>query len=672
MENLNAVDYGVIAVYFAFLVALGLILKKRASASLEDYYLGGRRLPWWMLGVSGMAHFLDITGTLLIVSFLFLLGPRGLFVEFRGGAVLVLPVFLLWAGKWHRRSGCMTGAEWMIFRFGDGFGGQFARIACSASRVIFTIGMLAYMVKGVGLFLSMFLPFSPLVCALIMIGVATTYTMFSGFYGVVFTDLFQALIILIAVFTISIMAFLKVPDSASLGALAEAVTGSSEWLSSRLSWKTTMPAGTEYEAFQSLAMFAMFYLFRMLVGGTGEADDPKFFGARSDSECGKLTFLWTWLMAFRWPMMMGFAVLGLYLVQDLFPDRSVLAAAADLIRERFPGITKGEWAEAIASIRLRPDAWPQLVEGLRDLFGEEWSNRLNLVGFEGGVDPERILPGVILFCIPKGVRGLIVVALVAASMSTFDSQVNRGLGYFVRDIYQRYLRPSASTRELMLASWASGVSMVAMGFLLGYSVRSVNQIWGWIIMGLGGGMLVPLFLRFFWWRFNGGGFAAGMAAGLVGAITLHLVKAPLIARSAFWTFLDDDRWQFCITFAIGLAGSLAGTYLTRPTDPAVLEHFYRTTRPFGAWGPLKRKLSTPERRAAEKEHRSDLMALPFNVLWQVTLFLIPMQIIIHAFGSLWITGSLFAICLAGMYFFWWRNLPGASAELKRDASPPVE
>ena len=156
MDYLNGADYVVIGLYFSILVCLGLYLKRRASASLEDYLLGGRRLPWWALGISGMASFLDITGTMIIVSFLFMLGPRGLFIEFRGGAVLVLAVYLLWAGKWHRRSGCMTGAEWMAYRFGDGPGGHAARILRAVAEIIFVVGMLTYMVKGVGLFLSLF------------------------------------------------------------------------------------------------------------------------------------------------------------------------------------------------------------------------------------------------------------------------------------------------------------------------------------------------------------------------------------------------------------------------------------------------------------------------------------------------------------------------------------
>jgi len=92
MKYLNALDYSIIVIYFVFLIGLGWYLKKKASASIEDYFIGGRSLPWWALGISGMASWLDITGTLLIVSFLYMLGPRGLYIEFRGGAGLVLAV----------------------------------------------------------------------------------------------------------------------------------------------------------------------------------------------------------------------------------------------------------------------------------------------------------------------------------------------------------------------------------------------------------------------------------------------------------------------------------------------------------------------------------------------------------------------------------------------------
>ncbi len=128
MEYLQTTDYILIFSYLLILISLGLFLRRRASKNLQNYFLGGNKLPWWAMGISGMASFFDVSGTMLIVSFLYLLGPRGLFIEFRGGAVLVLVFWLLWMGKWHYRSKCMTGAEWMAYRFGNNWDGNFARI----------------------------------------------------------------------------------------------------------------------------------------------------------------------------------------------------------------------------------------------------------------------------------------------------------------------------------------------------------------------------------------------------------------------------------------------------------------------------------------------------------------------------------------------------------------
>ena len=648
MQNLSPIDYSVIAVYMAILIGIGFFLKNRAGASLEDYFLGGRKLPWWALGISGMASFLDITGTMVIVSFLYMLGPRGLFVEFRGGATIVLVFMLLWTGKWHRRSGCITGAEWMAFRFGEGLGAQFARIVMAIGVMAGTIGMLAYLCKGVGLFLSMFIDLSPFYCALLMITVATLYTVVSGFYGVVFTDIFQSGIILIAVITISIMAAIKVAGSDNFGQLVHQATGSTDWMTAYPQWKTTMPVGGEYNQFKFLWLVTFFYLVRNVFGGLASGADPKYFGARSDRECGLLTFLWTWLMMFRWPMMMGFAVLGIYLVHDLFPDTSVLAEAATLIKHYVPTLTdKAQWGDLIAGIRLNPDLYPhQLIDGLHTLLGVDWSHKLNLVGFEGQVDPERILPAVILFDIPLGFRGLILVALIAASMSTFDSTVNAAAGYFTRDIYQRYLRPQAPNRELMTATWIFIVAIVALGFAFGYLAKSINEIWDWIVMGLGGGLLVPSVLRLYWWRFNGSGFAIGTVVGLAAAI---LQKAFMPGLNGWNTFL--------LMVAIGMTASIIGTYLTGPTDPKVLEHFYHITRPFGLWGPLKHSLPPEQRKAVSREHFFDIISTPFVFTWQISLFLLPMLLVVADYRGAAITAAFFSVSLVVMYFTWYRQLP---------------
>jgi solute:Na+ symporter, SSS family len=666
---LNTIDYTVIAVYLSFLIGLGLYLRKRASASLEDYFLGGRKLPWWALGISGMASFLDITGTVLIVSFLYILGPRGLFIEFRGGAVLVLAVFLLWTGKWQRRSGCMTGAEWMIYRFGEGRGGQAARILKAVSEVIFTIGMLTYMAKGVGIFLNMFLPFSPAVCSIMLIGVAALYTMISGFYGVVFTDMIQSAIILIAVITISAMAIFSFSDTASLNTIAQQVTGAEQWASSVPHWNTPTPQG--YEKYHYLFMFALFYLFRNILYGMGFGDDPKYFGARSDRECGSLTFLWTCLMMFRWPMMMGFAVLGIFLVHKTFPDQKVLLDTSQAVKQYYvqqsypdnpaahtdekilgQAIPKTQWDQKVSDIINSPDDHKEIVAKIKTTLGEEqWTDKLKMVSYEGIVNPERILPSVILFKIPLGFRGLLLVALLAASMSTFDSTANRGAGFFTRDLYQRYLRPKAGNRELILSSWFFILIVAAAALICGNFVENINDIWEWIAMGYGAGMIVPMFLRFYWWRFTGIGFAVGMAAGITGAI-LQRIFLPDI----------DPRIQFTGLLGVGLVSCVLGTYLSPCPEQNVLEHFYKTTRPFGFWGHLKKTVSPQFYADMRKEHRNDIISLPFALGWQVCLFLLPMQLIIRAWTAFGVTFVIFLGCLGGMYLFWYRNLPEDTKE----------
>ena len=153
MAQLASVDIAIIVAYFIVTLAAGLILSRRAGRNIESYFLGRRRLPWWLLGVSGMASNLDMAGTMVITSFLFLLGMGGFWVALRGGIALALAFLMIYLGKWLRRSQVMTNAEWMEFRFGGGKGGEVSRILSVISTLTLTIGMIAYFTVGAGKFL---------------------------------------------------------------------------------------------------------------------------------------------------------------------------------------------------------------------------------------------------------------------------------------------------------------------------------------------------------------------------------------------------------------------------------------------------------------------------------------------------------------------------------------
>jgi MFS family permease len=346
--------------------------------------------------------------------------------------------------------------------------------------------------------------------------------------------------------------------------------------------------------------------------------------------------------------------LGIFLVRDIFPDQSVLTQAADIIKSNIENISKYQWPDLLASIIHSPLKYPEISQKLGALLGNDWQRQIQLLSFEGTVDTERILPAVILFNIPMGLRGLIVVALIAASMSTFNASLNMATSFFTRDIYQKF-KPKASNRQLIYASWAFGIALVLVSFMFAYSIPSINSIWGWITMGLGGGLLVPSVLRLYWARFNGGGFAIGTVVGMAAAI---LDKQIWDLLNKFFDFGPLNDWKmFVMLFIIGLSASIIGTFLTKPTAREVVEHFYKTTKPFGLWSDFKKLLDDKTRKIMAREHRNDIIALPFTVGWQITLFLVPMQFIIGNMEAFWITLIIALCCLSGVYIFWYRNLP---------------
>jgi solute:Na+ symporter, SSS family len=657
LGNFSILDYSIIVVYLAGLLILGFFLRKKATRNIQEYFLGGNKIPWWALGISGMASMMDMTGTMIIVSVMFVLGARGMFVEIRGGLILLMAFAMVYHGKWNRRSGCMTVAEWMEFRFGSGRPGETARLLQAIAVLLMTIGSLALFVKGSGLFLSLFLPWSPFKCALVLFATATIYTIVSGFYGVVFTDIFQSLFIIIAVFVVAIMAFVKFDNSAELAELALKVTGNAQWLSSTIPAHVEMPAA--YSTFEKFSFAILFYMIlTTMIGMSRSGGRPMYFGARSERECGTLSLVWILSSAFRWPLMAGFVILGLFFVHNNYSDLTVVTQAADLIKEYVPGISEHQWNEVTTAIINYPVNYPpELISHLENLFGPLWQEKLRMVSFYGTVNPEQILPAVILYIFPSGLKGIVFVALIAAAMSTFDTYVNQASAYFVKDIYQKFIRPSAGAKELIRMSYLSCLIIVTAGAMLGFYAKSVNEIWDWLMVGISGGMVLPGLLRWYWWRFNGIGYAVGVFFGMTAAIVQRTITQmgllPDLQLNAPWVRLP---LILCVSFI----GILLGTYLTRPTDSKVLDNFYNTTRPFGFWRPQKQKLALNKKKEFLVEHRNDLISLLIAVPWQFLLYWTPVQFMFKEYEKFYISLALLIAASIGLYYFWYRNLPGAS------------
>lgn len=158
-------------------------------------------------------------------------------------------------------------------------------------------------------------------------------------------------------------------------------------------------------------------------------------------------------------------------------------------------------------------------------------------------------------------------------------------------------------------------------------------------------MFIPQLIRWYWWRFNGYGFAIGTASGMVAAV---LTKA-------FAGYIPEYT-SFMIASGSSLIGCLVGTYLTKPTDEKVLFEFYKITRPFGLWDSIRNQLPSDTLASINKENRRDIIATFFAVPWQVVLFLTGMMVVLKQWSNAMNLFGLLVILSAGLYWFWFRHL----------------
>jgi len=546
-----------------------------------------------------MASNLDVSGTMINTAFIFALGATGFFIEIRGGVTLIMAFLMIFMGKWNRRAEVMTMAEWMHLRFGDKREGDVARLIAAISSIIMTIAMITYFAVGSGKFIGEFLGIpawfglsSEFWAAALMIGLAMIYTVASGLYGVVWTDVFQGILIFGVIVYICYMAVTQfiLPDAFSVslpmrdGSFQAFATTREAWTSVLPPWKLNLPADSLYSIYNLFGIAVLFYLFKVTLegsGGTGGYMLQRYMAAKNDRECGLLSLFWTFLLSFRWPFIAAIAIMGVSY-----------------------GVTH-----------------------------------------QGISDPERVLPIVISQILPVGIKGLLVAGLMAAAMSTFDSTVNAGAAYWVKDIYQAYLKPGATPRQLVVQSRISSILIVLIGLFFALFVKHINEIWGWITMSIGAGMLIPMLARWYWWRMNGYGFAWGIIAGMVAAIIQKLLFPG-------W----PEYFSFSLAAGISLVGVILGTYLTKPTEKKYLEKFYKKTRPFGFWGPIRTILPAPVLAKVNAENRRDIIATFFAVPWQIVLFLTMMMIVMQRWDSFgWLVLVLITLSV-GLYFTWFRHL----------------
>jgi solute:Na+ symporter, SSS family len=303
--NLSLIDLSIIIAYLVLIFGIGIYMGGRAGKNLESYFLGGRTMPWWLLGMSGSSSYFDITGTMWLVSVFYVLGMKGWWAMW----ILCFPGFgfiLAYKAKWSYRSGVLTGVEWLAFRYGYGRAGTSVRLSVAIISTFVTVLYVGYAGIGVSKFIGEYLPFPKAVIVPVLLTFVGLYVILGGFFSVVYSDFIQTLLLSFAAIYITISAFIQIDPDIFLQ------TVGADWFSIKPVWELTNPPEGFTDTFGMLIilwiMRGIIYLF--LTGGGG-VDHQRFRAARNEAGASKVGLAWGVVISIRFTLVMAITIFGL-------------------------------------------------------------------------------------------------------------------------------------------------------------------------------------------------------------------------------------------------------------------------------------------------------------------------------------------------------------------------
>jgi len=605
--KLQFIDIAILIIYLATMVLIGFYMKNKAKQDKESYLMGGKKLPWYMLGLSDASDMFDISGTMWMVALCFVYGFKSIWIPW------LWPVFnqvfmMMFLSKWLRRSNATTGAEWLKTRFGlvgKGVNGSHAIVIAFA--LISCLGFLAYGFIGLGKFIQVFVPWDyvkeyvpfhitdkyvPHFYGIVFTLFAMFYSILGGMHSIVLGDAIKYVIMTMACLAIGVIAVQHLAT--------QSLNVPHGWNDPFFGWKLNLDwSKIAAEANQKIAddgfsLFGLFFMmmllkgvFASLAGPAPNYDMQKILSTRSPKEASKMTgFVSIILLPIRYTMVTGLTVLALL-----------------------------------------------------------YYNQIYLKDANGITDFEKILPATINNFLPVGVLGLVLTGLLGAFMGTFSGTLNAAQAYIVNDIYLKYINPAAPTKKIISMNYIVGVLVVVAGVFFGFLAKDVNDILQWIVGGLYGGYVAANCLKWYWWRFNANGFFWGMAVGIGAALLMPYVTTGL---PLFW-------WP--ALFVLSLIGCLVGTYAAPPTDLAVLKSFYKNVKPWGFWQPIHELVVAEEPTfKANKNFKLDMFNVALGIVAQLCLTIFPMYLITGMYTQLAVNLAVLAVIVVILKRTWWNRL----------------
>ncbi|WP_299104794.1 sodium:solute symporter family protein [uncultured Tenacibaculum sp.] len=513
--NLTSIDYAFIFIFFSITLGIGIWVSKKSKQSTSEYFLSGRNMPWWLLGVSMVATTFSTDTPNLVTDIVRTNGVSGNWVWWAFLLTGMLTVFI-YAKLW-RKSKVTTDLEFYELRYG-GKPAKFLRGFRSLYLgVFFNVLAMAGVTLAAIKIGEVMLGLSPIQTIGIASVVTVAFSALGGFKGVVYTDFLLFFVAMIGAIGAAVVS-VNHPEVDGLGNLLTHPN-----VTDKLS---ILPDFSNKELLISIFIIplAVQWWSAWYPGaepGGGGYIAQRMLASKDENHAIGATFFFNILhYALRpWPWIIV-ALASLV----VFPD---LAS----IKEAFPNVSDSKLGHDLA--------YPAMLTYL-----------------------------------PEGLAGIVLTSLIAAYMSTISTHLNWGASYIVNDFYKQNVNPNASEKTLVNVGKLSTVVLMIFSAILALSFTNALEIFKFILMfGAGTGLI--FLLRWFWWRINAWSEISAMLASGIFSLIFHYNSEYLFGAEG----LFESYWQFPLVVLLTTLVWVLVTILTKPEDDKVLIEFYNKIQP---------------------------------------------------------------------------------------------
>jgi solute:Na+ symporter, SSS family len=516
--NFTILDWTAIVGYLLITLVLGLYFRSRSGKSVDDYFVSGRNVSWWLAGTSMVATTFAADTPLVVTGLVYTQGISGNWLWWAFLLSGMMTVFLF-ARLW-RRSGLLTDVQFAEMRY-SGKPAAFLRgFRALYLGLLMNCLILGWVTKAMTSIVATTLGLSDhralLVCVFFLIPFTGLYVALGGLWGVLWTDLFQF------VLKMSIVIAVAYYGVRACGGMSSLLARLAEMRAS---------------------------------AGSNAGDATSFFPDFSRPLSSEA--LWT-LPALTFVVNLGVQWWAFWYPGAEPGGGGYIAQRIFSAKDERHGLLSVLWFN-IAHYAVRP--WPWILTALSVI-----------VLYPKLEHPETGYMMVVTQHVPPALRGIVVAGFMAAFMSTFATQLNWGASYLVADFYRRFLKKDSSEAHYVTMSRVATVLLVIVSAYVSAQLASIRSGWEFVLE-VGAGTGGVYLLRWYWWRINAWSEISAMATALVASVALRW-WAPFAGNQPV-VFAKTALTTTAITTLIWIVVTL----VTSPEPEAVLVKFYRQVRP---------------------------------------------------------------------------------------------